>query len=301
MVRSLFASDFDPAVLARRKQGQLVSVCLPARNEAATVGDIVTAIVEALGDGGAGLVDEVLVIDDGSTDDTGAVAEKAGARVVATREVLPEVGTYRGKGEALWKSVAAAEGDLLVWVDADITNFDVGFIVGLVGPLLCDADVVFAKGHYERPGADELIGGGRVTELVARPLVSLYFPQLSGVVQPLSGEFATRRSVAEQMAFAGGYGVDLALLVDIADAWGVDHMVQVDLGRRIHRNRPIHDLAVQALEVLHAGLRRAGVDPPDVDALIHPAHPPTEVLTHDRPALLDVPGYRRMGAAPAAS
>jgi glucosyl-3-phosphoglycerate synthase len=293
VVRSLFASDFDVAGLVERKGDTVVSVCLPAHDEAATVGDIVAAIVDTLGPPGAGLVDEVLVVDDRSTDSTRVVAEKAGARVVGTNEVLPETGTWRGKGEALWKSVAAARGDLLVWVDADISDFDLAFIVGLLGPLLTDPSIVFTKGHYERPGADELIGGGRVTELMARPLLSLYFPDLVGVVQPLSGEYGARRTVMEQLEFAGGYGVDIALLVDIAADWGVDRMVQVDLGRRVHRNRTISELGVQSLEVLHAALRRAGVDPPEVQALVHPAHPDGEVLTHDRPPLLEVPGYRR--------
>jgi len=182
-----------------------VSVCLPARDEEATVGPIVATIVRELVEG-MGVVDEVVVVDDGSTDATAAVAAAAGAVVVAAGDVLAGVGPGTGKGEALWKSLYVATGDVLVFCDADLRDFDPAFVTGLIGPLALRGDVGFVKGFYERP-----VGGGRVTELVARPMIGLFFPELAAIRQPLGGEFAARREVLERVPFVQGYGVDLAL------------------------------------------------------------------------------------------
>jgi glucosyl-3-phosphoglycerate synthase len=247
--------DFHPARLAEAKAGQaglFVSVCLPAKDEATTVGAIVARVLE-LGQEW-NLVDEVVVVDDASTDATGDMAADAGAVVVRAADVLPECGPGAGKGEALWKALYVAKGDLLVFCDADIRDFDAAFVSGLLGPLLLDETVGFVKGRYERPG-----DGGRVTELVARPAITLLFPELSGFDQPLAGEFAGRREVLERLPFVEGYGVDLALLVDVVAELGLGAVAEVDLGARLHRNRPLAELRPQAEAVLRAALDRAGV------------------------------------------
>ncbi len=231
-----------------------VSVCLPARNEEATVGPIVAAVVRELVER-RGVVDEVVVVDDGSTDATAAVAAAAGAVVATAADVLPGVGPGTGKGEALWKSLHVATGDVLVFLDADLLHFDPAFVTGLLGPLADDPTVGFVKGFYERPG-----GGGRVTELVARPMLGLFFPELACVRQPLGGEFAARREVLEQVPFVQGYGVDLALVVDVAARFGPATIAQVDLGVRTHRNRPLDELGAQATAVLRVALQRAGIE-----------------------------------------
>ncbi len=274
-IRLFHHRDFGVDALVEAKAGQTLSLCLPARNEEATVGTIVERVRRELVEC-APLVDEVLVIDDGSTDRTAIVAADAGARV--------ERSDGGGKGGALWTAVAVAEGDLLAFCDADVQDFDTRFVVGLVGPLLEHADVAFVKAFYERPLDGQPRGGGRVTEIVARPLVTLLFPHLAPVVQPLAGEFAARRDVLAELPFVEGYGVDIALLIDAARRFGVEALAQVDLGVRVHRNRPLHELGPMATVVLHTALRRAGVDlsmtPVDLAA---PDMPPARVTFGERP------------------
>ena len=246
---------FDAVELRQRLRttGQRVSVVLPARNEAATVGDVVTALRESLVDR-VGLVDELLVVDADSEDGTGEVARSAGARVVRQSEVLPHLGDVSGKGEAMWKGLAAAEGDLLVYLDADIVDIGPRFIVGLLGPLLHEPDVLLTKAVYDRPLAtgSEVrdSGGGRVTELLARPALALWFPELAGLAQPLSGEIAARRSLLEQLPFVQGYGVEVAMLIDVADRFGTEAIRQVDLGRRTHDHQELPALGRMAAELL---------------------------------------------------
>lgn len=280
---SYAAGSFTVSALldAKARTGTTVSVCVPARNEEATVGAVVTAIRSALVEA-APLVDEIVVIDDHSTDRTAAQAADAGARVVDASKILTDHGEGHGKGEALWKSVHESTGDVVVWVDADIVDFDPGFVLGLLGPLLTDPEIDFVKGHYHRPEANG-VGGGRVTELLARPLLAQFFPDLTGIAQPLSGEYAARRSLVERLPFVVGYGVDVALLIDAARTVGIDHLAQVDLGTRHHRNRSLEELGPQALAVSQAILDRAGVRPPGPAVLRRPGKDPLTLALHQRP------------------
>jgi glucosyl-3-phosphoglycerate synthase len=256
--RKSSAGDYSLAALLGRKPEAGISVVLPARNEAATVGDIVRTVRRELVM--PGLVDEILVVDSHSSDDTASVAADAGALVVAQSDVLPGLGDRPGKGEAMWKALAVARGDLLVFLDADLQEFDAATVRGLLGPLLVDETVHVVKGMYERPlpiGAAYLpAGGGRVTELVARPLLNQFWPELAGVVQPLAGEYAARRSVLEQVPFVSGYGVDLGLLIDLLELVGLDGIAQVDLGRRLHRHQSDEALGRMAMEIQLTAYRR---------------------------------------------
>jgi glucosyl-3-phosphoglycerate synthase len=249
---------FPAPSMAAAKGHRRVSVCIPARNEASTIGAIVGSIVTNLTGRGGGtpLVDEVVVIDDGSTDGTGVVAERAGARVVSTGSEA----RFGGKGQAMRAGVEAAGGDLIAFVDADVTNFGPHFVTGLLGPLLVNEESTLVKGYYQRPlhGASE--GGGRVTELMARPVIDLLFPELSGIFQPLAGETAAPRWVLDKCGLADGYAVELALLVDVGARCGPATIAQVDLGVRAHRNRPLAELRLQATDILATALARAGID-----------------------------------------
>jgi glucosyl-3-phosphoglycerate synthase len=227
---------------------QSISVILPARNEEETVGAIVHAMARDLAD----LVAEIIVVDDGSLDETAAVAAAEGARVIAATG-------GPGKGQAMREGLIESKGDLVVYCDADLYEFDSMYIPRLVKPLLEQPAVQFVKAVYRRPLGDRPDEGGRVTELVARPLLSLLFPDLGHVVQPLGGEYAGRRSVFESIGFDDGYGVDVGILIDVAGRFGVESIAQVDLGVRLHRNRPLPQLVPQARAVMATVLRRAGV------------------------------------------
>jgi glucosyl-3-phosphoglycerate synthase len=295
--RTFRHGDFTAAALAEEKArgAHAISVCLPARDEAATIGPIVEQIRQQLVDG-VDLVDEVLVVDDHSSDTTARVAADAGARVVAVDAVLPELGPGEGKGEALYKSVAAATGDLIAWCDADIVDFSPHFVVGLVGPLVVRPEVSFVKGFYDRPVEGQAHGGGRVTELMARPAIAALFPHLASIVQPLSGEYAGRRALLERLPFVQGYGVDLGLLIDIAELEGTEAIAQVDLGLRRHRNRPLDQLGPQALAVLQTALSRAGHPATRAATLVRPDLEPVAVGIGERPPLISASGYRRRTA-----
>jgi glucosyl-3-phosphoglycerate synthase len=247
------------SALADLKGDRTIAVCIPARNEAATVGPIVDSIVSTLTgrSGGVSLVDDVVVVDDGSDDGTADLARRAGARVIRS-----EVPTG-GKGQAMGSALIATDADLIAFVDADITNFGSHFVTGLLEPLLTDDSVALVKGYYRRPLHGSADGGGRVTELMARPVIDLLFPDLAAIRQPLAGETAAPRRVLEKCGLADGYAVELALLIDVASLYGVDAIAQVDLGIRIHRNRPLDELRPQATDVLRAALARARPVTPD--------------------------------------
>jgi len=282
------ASDFDLTRLCDLKGTTTVSVCLPARNEAETVGQIVQTISVLQH---RGLIDETVVMDDRSTDATAKVAAAAGARVVSVPDVLPEAGAATGKGNALWASIAASAGDVIVWIDADLRSFTPDYVIGLLGPLLTDPEVTLVKGFYDRPTVGG--GGGRTTELMARPVLATFFPELGVIEQPLGGEYASRRSILEQLPFPQGYGVETGLLIDIAHRWGVDRIAQVDLGVREHRHQSLSALSSQAMEVLHAALLRTGADRATLSrVLMRPDEAPVEVRVDERPPLIEVPGYR---------
>jgi glucosyl-3-phosphoglycerate synthase len=278
--------DLPLEALLSLKGARTVSLCIPAKDEARTIGQIVEQLVDHP------LLDEVLVVDDHSSDDTAGVAERAGAAVIRSADTLPGYGAGPGKGQALWKAVACSTGELLAFVDADLQDFSLHYVTGLLGPLLVEEQIGFVKAFYERPGDGHPRGGGRVTELVARPVLHLLFPHLADVIQPLAGEFAGRRSVFEQLPFVEGYGVDIGLLIDVAHAFGVDAVAQVDLGIRIHRNRPLPELGPMATIVLLTALRRAGIEQvPAVVDLLRPELAPAMVVWGERPPLASIPEY----------
>ncbi|MGP3954494.1 glucosyl-3-phosphoglycerate synthase [Nonomuraea sp. 3N208] len=248
------AAEWPVDALMLAKGTTTVSVVLPARDEESTVGDIVSVIRRDLVER-TPLVDEILVVDSNSTDATAQRAREAGASVVAQNEVLTQLPKLTGKGEALWKGLAASSGDIVVFVDADLRNFGSHYISGLLGPLLVDADIHFVKATYERPyvGADGIAqrgAGGRVTELVARPLINMFWPELAGFAQPLGGEYAARRAVLEQVPFVTEYGVEFGLLVDLLELIGLDAMAQVDLGQRRHTHQSMAALGRMAGQIM---------------------------------------------------
>lgn len=249
--------DFNRERLAERKGERTVSVCIPARDEVATIGAVVATVSELSDRSSARLVDEVLVVDDGSSDGTAAAARASGATVIANPAGVA------GKGQAMRTALDASTGDLVVFMDADVTNFGAHFVTGLLGPLLVDETIRLVKAHYRRPLDGEPDGGGRVTELVARPVIDILFPQLSTILQPLAGETAAPRSVLERCGLADGYAVEMALLIDVAAHFGASSVAQVDLGVRAHRNRPLSELRPQATDIMRVALERSGLLTPD--------------------------------------
>jgi glucosyl-3-phosphoglycerate synthase len=255
-VRTFDPTGWTAERVVAAKHGHTITLCFPCRDEAATIGELVTNARKRLVEG-IGLVDELLVLDDRSTDNTHEVAAAAGATVVNIDEVHDIYGIGHGKGNALWASLVASHGDLIVWCDGDVTSFTPDWVVRLLAPLVDDDTINLVKASYHRPTSTG--GGGRTTELVARPLLSLFSPGLAALAQPLSGEFAGRRGALETIPFVEGWGVEVAMLFDIATAFGVDTIAQVDLGVRRHRHRSLHALSVQAAEVMATALRR--IDP----------------------------------------
>jgi glucosyl-3-phosphoglycerate synthase len=254
-------SNWPVPDLLAAKGDHRISVVVPARNEAATIGAIVAGVRADLVDD-TGLVDELVVIDSDSTDATAEIAARSGAIVHPARAIGPGLEHYPGKGEALWKSQFVTTGDLLVFIDGDLTGWGTHFVTGLLGPLLTNPQVELVKGFYDRVLDDgtgrHAAQGGRVTELVARPLLNLYWPELARVVQPLAGEWAIRRRTFERLSVPVGYGVEMGSLLDVYEHGGLDALAQVDLGSRAHTHQAIHDLGVMAAEILALVSRRVG-------------------------------------------
>jgi len=252
-------SDIAELVRLKEEQALKISVCIPTCNEADNIQNVVGTFKKAFIDTYK-LVDELVVIDGGSTDGTIELAKKAGAKVFLGEKCLSEHGAYFGKGEDLWKSLHILNGDIVVWVDADIKNIHPKFVYGLIGPILKNPEIHYVKGFYRRPlSLGKKIypaGGGRTTELVVKPMFNLFFPQLSGFIQPLSGEYAGRRQVLESIPFFCGYGVETGMLIDIEQKYGLNSMAQVDLDTRIHRNHPITTLSRQAFGIMQVFFKR---------------------------------------------
>ncbi|MFD9214878.1 glucosyl-3-phosphoglycerate synthase [Streptomyces sp. NPDC059544] len=308
--RSWSVADRPLDRLLSAKQDTTVSVVLPALNEEATVGEIVTVIRRELMTDAVPLVDELVVVDSGSTDRTAEVAARAGARVVHRDAILPRVPAVPGKGEVLWRSLLVTDGDIVCFVDADLKEFSADFVSGIVGPLLTDPEVQFVKAMYDRPLGDTPGQGGRVTELVARPLLNLHWPQLAGFVQPLGGEYAARRSLLERLPFPVGYGVELGLLVDALHTVGLDALAQVDVGVRLHRHQDGQALGRMAAAIYRTAqlrLSRGHLVRPALtqfergeDGFVPRTH---AVDTEERPPMADIAEYasrarrRNTGAA----
>ncbi len=254
-------ADLGRLVAMKREQGLTISLGLPTLNESATIGKIIGTMKQALMEE-CPLLDEIVVIDSMSEDDTVAIAQGLGVPVYQHPAILPETGAYRGKGEALWKSLAVLKGDLIAWIDTDIANIHPRFVYGVLGPLIHEPRLMYVKGYYQRPLRDgdqvEMGEGGRVTELTARPLLNLFFPELSGLVQPLSGEYAGRRKALEAVPFFTGYGVEIGLLIDILNRFGLGAIGQVDLEERVHRNQPLSALSRMAFAIIQVVMQRVG-------------------------------------------
>jgi glucosyl-3-phosphoglycerate synthase len=296
--RTFAAAPVDPGEVAdlKERSGVSVSVVLPTLNVADTVGPICAAIRDRWMAPG-GLVDELVVVDSASRDATARLAAAHGARVVNETEILPQAGPGRGKGEALWKSLASTCGDIVVWIDSDIQDFDSDFVPRLVTPLLRDPAIQYVKGFYRRPLGASADDGGRVTEICARPLINRYVPDLAGFLQPLSGEAAGRRTALDHVPFFTGYAVELGLLIDLLATVGLEGLAQADLGERRHTNQPTPALGRMAYEITDAVLTR-------VNGGIHRAERPyarpiargggwvferTDVRITERPPMASIP------------
>jgi glycosyltransferase involved in cell wall biosynthesis len=254
-------ADLERLLALKKSQGVSISLGLPALNEAETVGDVIQVVKSALMDD-IPLLDEIVLIDSSSIDYTREIAADLGIPVYIHQEILPQYGAYHGKGEALWKSLYVLSGDIVVWIDTDIRNIHPRFVYGVLGPLLRDRNIQYVKGFYRRPlrQGDKLVagGGGRVTELTARPLINLFYPELSGLVQPLAGEYAGRREVLERLSFYSGYGVEIGLLLEILEKFGLRAIAQVDLQERIHHNQPLPSLSKMSFEIMQVIFSRLG-------------------------------------------
>lgn len=253
-------SDLEKMVEEKERQGLSISLCIPTLNEEKTIGKEVVLFRSELMERHA-LLDELAVIDSGSEDRTLEVAENFGADVHPSADILPSEGSKKGKGENLWKAIYQLKGDIIVYVDADIKNIHPRFVYGLVGPLISRPEMGYVKAFYDRPLASSKgvrpSGGGRVTEILVRPLFSLFYPDLSAIVQPLSGEYAIRREILEKLQCPIGYGVETAHLMDICLEWGMKAIGQTDLAQRVHRNQSTRDLGKMAFGILQTFLNRA--------------------------------------------
>jgi glucosyl-3-phosphoglycerate synthase len=301
--------DIDLLVAEKRRKGLTISLCLPTLNEENTIAKEIVIMKSELMSRQP-LLDEIVVIDSGSTDKTREIASAYGADVYEANAILPELEKFRGKGENLWKALYITRGDIICYLDADIKNIHHRFAYGLIGPLLLKDNIKFAKAFYDRPisiGKNKIrpTGGGRVTELVIRPLFSLFFPELTQIIQPLSGEYAGFREVFENIPFPIGYGIETSMIMDIYSQWGLNVMAQVDLDRRIHRNQDTKALGRMAFVILQTFINRK-VQLGLIDLkeklynrmiqynLVNEQYRP-ETFTfegHERPPMIEIPAYR---------
>ncbi|MBU0676811.1 MAG: glucosyl-3-phosphoglycerate synthase [Verrucomicrobia bacterium] len=300
--------DIKHLVREKEKQGLKISLCIPTLNEEKTIGKEVVIFKSELMDRYP-LLDEIAVIDSGSKDRTLEVAANFGADVYLSAEILPEIGEKKGKGENLWKAIYQLDGDIIVYVDADIKNIHPRFVYGLLAPLIYRPEIQYVKAFYDRPLAvSDVIrpsGGGRVTEILVRPLFSLFFPELTAIIQPLSGEYAVRREVLEAISFPIGYGVETSHLIDVYHRCGMQAFGQTDLGRRVHRNQPTRDLGKMSFGILQTFLQRAhavGVlqEAPQLNMIlrqfqaVEDEYEQIEIEIHEeeRRPMIDIPAYR---------
>ncbi|MET7682610.1 glucosyl-3-phosphoglycerate synthase [Streptomyces sp. NPDC005423] len=295
---SLTDRPLHQILAAKQRTGQSVSVVLPALNEEETVGEIVAVLRHDLVRQ-VPLVDEIVVVDSGSTDRTSEVAAAAGARVVHRDDILPRLPAVPGKGEVLWRSLLVTGGDIVCFVDADLKEFSSDFVTGIVGPLLTDPGIDLVKAMYDRPLGGAAGQGGRVTELMARPLLNMHWPQLAGFVQPLGGEYAARRSLLEQLPFPVGYGVELGMLVDSLHLVGLDALAQVDVGVRKHRHQDgqaLGRMAAQIYRTAQLRLARGHLLRPSLTQFVRGPdgfEPRTySVDTEERPPMAEIREYR---------
>ncbi len=300
--------DFRHLVEAKEEQGLTVSLCIPTLNEEKTIGKEIVIFKSELVSRYP-LLDEIAVVDSGSTDNTREVAASFGADVYLAEDILPEVGNKPGKGENLWKAIYQLKGDIIVYVDADIKNIHPRFAYGLVAPLIYRPEMKYVKAFYDRPLAFSQgirpSGGGRVTEILVRPLFSLFFPELTAIIQPLSGEYAVRRDVLEAIPFPIGYGVETSHLIDVYSKWGMEAFGQTDLDQRVHRNQATRDLGKMSFGILQTFLLRAkalGLMPeiPDLNSTLRQFQVKEgnfeqiehNIVEEERPPMLDIPAYR---------
>lgn len=303
-------SDLPRLLDLKEQQKLTISLGLPALNEEETVGTVIQTIKSALMDD-IPLLDEIVLIDSGSEDRTREIAAELGIPVYIHQQILPELGCYRGKGEALWKSLYVLKGDIIAWVDTDIKNIHPRFVYGIIGPLLRNPHIQYVKGFYRRPlrEGDKVLagGGGRVTELTARPFFNLFYPLLSGLIQPLSGEYAGRRSALERMPFFTGYGVETGLLIDLLEEYGLEAIAQVDLLERIHHNQPLPSLSKMSFAIMQVvfsrlekrhNVRLLSSANRTMNLIRHGQRrryylEPTEICEEERPPVITLPEYRQ--------
>jgi glucosyl-3-phosphoglycerate synthase len=300
--------DLHALIAEKEKQGLKISLCIPTLNEAKTIGKEVVIFKSELMHRYP-LLDEIAVIDSGSSDQTAEVARAFGADVYLSRDILPGYGEKRGKGENLWKAIYQLKGDIIVYIDADIKNIHPRFVYGLVAPLIYRPEIQYSKAFYDRPLASSQgirpSGGGRVTEILIRPLFSLFFPELTALIQPLSGEYAVRRQVLERIPFPIGYGVETSHLIDVYHTWGLEAICQTDLDRRVHRNQSTRELGRMAFGILQTFLRRIeslGIvgDLPELSTMLRQfqvvnntfEEVGVEIFEEERPPMIEISEYR---------
>lgn len=300
--------DLKKLVEVKEKKNLKISLCLPTLNEEKTIGKEIIIFRSELIERYP-LIDEIAVIDSGSTDRTLEVAKNFGADTYLASDILPDLEPKRGKGENLWKAIFQLEGDIIVYVDADISNIHPRFVYGLVAPLIYRDEVKYVKGFYDRPlalsGGVRSSGGGRVTEILVRPLFSLFFPDLTAMIQPLSGEYAVRREVLEQIAFPIGYGVETSHLIDVYSKFGLEAFAQSDLDKRIHENKPTQDLGKMAFGILQTFIKRAKalgiIDKADHTTILRQFQARRdqyeqnliEIIEDERPPMIEIEEYRK--------